>query len=85
MPFIHAIFCSSREGFLVGDYDYVIEALEANGVQQSFHKIKQKPGKPLYFGSIDHTIVFGLPGNPASVMTCFYQYVYPCIKKMMGV
>jgi molybdopterin molybdotransferase len=71
-------------GVSVGDYDYVIEALEANGVQQSFHKIKQKPGKPLYFGSIDHTIVFGLPGNPASVMTCFYQYVYPCIKKMMG-
>lgn len=71
-------------GVSVGDYDYVPQALAANGVKEVFHKIKQKPGKPLYFGIKDKTLIFGLPGNPASVLTCFYQYVIPSIKKMMG-
>ncbi len=71
-------------GVSVGDYDYVVGALANNGVQQIFHKLKQKPGKPLYFGNQADKLVFGLPGNPASVLTCFYQYVYPCIRKMMG-
>jgi molybdopterin molybdotransferase len=71
-------------GVSVGDYDFVIPALQVNGVQQFFHKIKQKPGKPLYFGKKEEKLIFGLPGNPASVLTCFYQYVYPCIRKMTG-
>jgi len=66
-------------GVSVGDYDFVIPAAEANGVKQVFHKIKQKPGKPIYFGKKNDTYIFGLPGNPASVLTCFYEYVYPAI------
>jgi molybdopterin molybdotransferase len=66
-------------GVSVGDYDFVIRAAEANGVEQVFHKIKQKPGKPIYFGKKGEKYVFGLPGNPASVLTCFYEYVYPAI------
>lgn len=71
-------------GVSVGDYDYVVRALQANDVEQLFHHIKQKPGKPLYFGKKEKKLIFGLPGNPASVLTCFYQYVIPCIRKMMG-
>ncbi|MCC7030195.1 MAG: molybdopterin molybdotransferase MoeA [Chitinophagaceae bacterium] len=71
-------------GVSVGDYDFVIPAMQTNGVEQLFHKVKQKPGKPLYAGKKDQTLVFGLPGNPASVLTCFYQYVYPCIRAMSG-
>lgn len=66
-------------GVSVGDYDFVIRAAEANGVEKIFHKIKQKPGKPIYFGKKGNKYVFGLPGNPASVLTCFYEYVYPAI------
>jgi len=66
-------------GVSVGDYDFVIRAAEANGIEQVFHKIKQKPGKPIYFGKKGEKYVFGLPGNPASVLTCFYEYVYPAI------
>lgn len=66
-------------GVSVGDYDFVIRAAEANGVEQVFHKIKQKPGKPIYFGKKGEKYVFGLPGNPASVLTCFYEYVYPAM------
>jgi molybdopterin molybdotransferase len=66
-------------GVSVGDYDFVIRAADANGIDQVFHKIRQKPGKPIYFGKKDEKYIFGLPGNPASVLTCFYEYVYPAI------
>ncbi len=71
-------------GISVGEYDFVKEALMDNGITTLFHKIAQKPGKPLYFGKNKTTFVFGLPGNPASALTCFYQYVYPALRKMQG-
>jgi molybdopterin molybdotransferase len=66
-------------GVSVGDYDLVPAALEKCGVQKIFHKIKQKPGKPFYFGRHNQTLVFALPGNPAAVMSCFYEYVAQAI------
>jgi len=71
-------------GISVGDYDFVKESLLSNGVEELFYKINQKPGKPLFFGKRENTIVFGLPGNPASTLTNFYVYVLPALKKMMG-
>ena len=71
-------------GISVGDYDFVKEALLENGVQELFYKINQKPGKPMFFGSKNDTLVFALPGNPASSLTNFYIYVYPAIKNRMG-
>jgi len=71
-------------GISVGDYDFVKEALLANGVEELFYKINQKPGKPMFFGSKKETLVFALPGNPASSLTNFYIYVYPAIKNRMG-
>lgn len=68
-------------GVSVGDYDFVTAALEKCGVQKIFHHVKQKPGKPFYFGVHGTTLVFGLPGNPASVLTCFYEYVAEAISK----
>ena len=70
-------------GVSVGDYDFVAEAAAANGIEKVFHKIKQRPGKPFYFAKKGRQLVFGLPGNPASVLTCFYEYVEPALKKMM--
>lgn len=67
-------------GVSVGDYDFVTRAALQCGVEQLFHSIKQRPGKPLYFGKKDNKIVFGLPGNPGSVLTCFYEYVEPALK-----
>jgi molybdopterin molybdotransferase len=71
-------------GISVGDYDFVKEALLFNGVEELFYKINQKPGKPLFFGKKDKTIVFALPGNPASTLTSFYIYVHPALKINMG-
>jgi molybdopterin molybdotransferase len=71
-------------GISVGDYDFVTVALFSHGVEYLFYKINQKPGKPLFFGKKDKTIVFALPGNPASTLTSFYIYVVPALKKRMG-
>lgn len=71
-------------GVSVGDYDFVVAAAKNCGIKQAFHKIRQKPGKPLFFGSKYQKIVFGLPGNPSSVLSCFYQYVLPAVGRMMG-
>lgn len=69
-------------GISVGDYDFVLQATTECGVEKLFHKIKQRPGKPLYFGKKENKLVFGLPGNPSSVLTCFYQYAIPALEKL---
>ncbi|MDB5191146.1 MAG: molybdopterin molybdochelatase [Segetibacter sp.] len=71
-------------GVSVGDYDFVLKAAEACGVATLFHKVKQKPGKPVFCGKKDNKFVFGLPGNPSSVLTCFYQYVVPAIEQLIN-
>ncbi len=71
-------------GVSVGDYDFVVAACMQEGIEQVFHRVAQKPGKPLFFGVKDEKLVFGLPGNPASVMSCFKQYVMPAIQVMSG-
>jgi molybdopterin molybdotransferase len=71
-------------GISVGDYDFVGKALLEIGVEQLFYKVKQKPGKPLFFGKKDNAFVFALPGNPASALSCFYVYVNTALQRMSG-
>ncbi|HRG53044.1 MAG TPA: molybdopterin molybdotransferase MoeA, partial [Bacteroidia bacterium] len=70
-------------GISVGDFDLVHASLTNCGVQQVFHRVKQKPGKPIYFGKYGRKMVFGLPGNPSALLICYYQYILPALKKMM--
>jgi len=69
-------------GISVGDYDYVLQAAENCGITKLFHRIKQKPGKPLYFGKKENKLIFGLPGNPSSVLTCYYEYLFPALQQL---
>ena len=71
-------------GISVGDYDFVGDALVDLNVTTDFYKVKQKPGKPLFFGHKEDKIIFALPGNPAAMLTCFYVYVLPSLNTMMG-
>lgn len=71
-------------GVSVGDFDFTARAFEACGVTTLFHAVRQKPGKPLLFGIKGRQPVFGLPGNPASVLTCFYVYVQVALDRLMG-
>lgn len=71
-------------GISVGDYDFVGKALETLGAETVFYKVRQKPGKPLLFGKKGEKLIFALPGNPASSLVCYYEYVLPALRKIMG-
>lgn len=71
-------------GISVGDYDFVAQALQELGVKTLFHKVNQKPGKPLFAGKLNDKMIFALPGNPAACLTCFYVYVIPTLKRLSG-
>lgn len=74
----------STGGVSVGSFDYVRPILAELGYEERFWKVAQKPGKPLTFGRCGRTPVFGLPGNPVSSLVCFYLYVVPALRTMMG-
>lgn len=71
-------------GVSVGDYDFVRDILGGLGVEKIFWGVSQRPGGPMFFGKYKDTLVFGLPGNPASSLVCYYEYVRPAIRKMTG-
>ena len=75
-------------GVSAGTLDLVPSELAAAGVEEVFHKIKMKPGKPLWFGELKtdekRCYVFGLPGNPVSSMVCFEIFVRTAMRKIAG-
>jgi len=72
-------------GVSEGKYDYVPQALAAEGVQQLFHKVSQRPGKPFWFGKTpEGKIVFALPGNPVSTFVGVVRYFLPWLRQSMG-
>ena len=72
-------------GISKGKYDFMEALLELAGVERHFHWVRQRPGKPLWFGTSKRgTPVFALPGNPNSTLTCFYRYVTLMSDKMTG-
>jgi molybdopterin molybdotransferase len=81
-------------GVSAGVRDLVPQVLTEVGVEQVFHKVRLKPGKPLWFGvhqsgihergQAASTLVFGLPGNPVSSFVCFHLFVAPVIARLAG-
>lgn len=69
-------------GVSMGKFDFIPKALEELGVFNHFHKVKQRPGKPMWYGTtLDGKQVFGLPGNPVSCLTCLRRFVIPSLNK----
>ena len=75
----------SSGGVSMGRYDYVRDVFIELGVEEHFWKVAQKPGKPLFFGTGNDTLIFGLPGNPVSSYIGFMEWVWPVLETMMGV
>jgi molybdopterin molybdotransferase len=72
-------------GVSLGKFDLVPKALKQLGVEEVFHNIAQRPGKPMWFGVGPRgQSVFGLPGNPVSTLVCLIRYVIPAIAQAMG-
>jgi molybdopterin molybdotransferase len=74
----------STGGVSMGTFDLVRQTLAELGVVERFWKVAQKPGKPLTFSMRGQTPIFGLPGNPVSTLVCFYVYVRPALRAMLG-
>ncbi|HKI21022.1 MAG TPA: gephyrin-like molybdotransferase Glp [Isosphaeraceae bacterium] len=77
-------------GVSAGQRDLVPDVLASLGVQCIFHKVRLKPGKPLWFGvgpprsNRGGSLVFGLPGNPVSVLVGFLLFVKPALAALAG-
>jgi molybdopterin molybdotransferase len=73
-------------GVSMGKFDYVPEALDKLQVKKFFHKVRQRPGKPFWFGEhAGGTLVFAFPGNPVATFLCFYRYFVPWLKASLGI
>ncbi len=72
-------------GVSTGKFDLVPQVLEELGVHAIFHKVAQRPGRPLWFGMAPSgAAVFGLPGNPVSTLVCLSRYVLPALFASLG-
>ncbi len=72
-------------GVSKGKLDYVPGVLEALGIKKFFHGVKQRPGKPFWFGRSGDNTVFALPGNPVSTFMCFQRYVKMWFERCLSV
>ena len=70
-------------GVSVGDHDHVKPVVDELG-SMDFWSIAIRPGRPLAFGAIDGTLIFGLPGNPVSALLGFELFVRPALLTMAG-
>jgi molybdopterin molybdotransferase len=71
-------------GVSMGDRDLVVEMAESRGWRSVFHKVRIKPGKPVYFAVRGRQILLGLPGNPLSAAITCCLFLIPALKKMAG-
>ena len=73
-------------GVSMGRFDYVPRVLNELGVSVVFHKVAQRPGRPMWFGiGARGQTVYALPGNPVSTLVCLTRYVFAGLDASMGV
>lgn len=72
-------------GVSMGKTDLVPQVLNSLGVEKLFHKVSQRPGKPMWVGKKQHQMIFGLPGNPVSAYVCLRRYVIPALNHALQV
>ena len=71
-------------GVSKGKFDYIPETLDRLGVKKLFHRVKQRPGKPFWFGITETgKTVFAFPGNPVSTFLCYYRYFRPWLMRSL--
>jgi molybdopterin molybdotransferase len=71
-------------GVSAGERDLVVDMAESAGWERVFHKVRIKPGKPVYFAVRNRQLLFGLPGNPLSTAVTCCIFLIPSLKKMIG-
>jgi molybdopterin molybdotransferase len=71
-------------GVSMGEFDLVEGVLANLGCRVLFDSVAIQPGKPLVAARHPNGWIFGLPGNPASVMVGFWLFVRPLIRRLQG-
>src|SRR5690606_38464128 len=71
-------------GVSMGDYDHVPEVVRSLGAEVLFHKLPQRPGKPMLGAILDGRPILALPGNPVSVMVTARRIAMPVLRRMAG-
>jgi molybdenum cofactor synthesis domain-containing protein len=71
-------------GVSMGELDLVEGVLERLGCRRHLDAVAIQPGKPMVFATHPGGLVFGLPGNPASVMVDFWLFVRPALARLAG-
>jgi molybdopterin molybdotransferase len=72
-------------GVSMGQFDFVPAVLEELGAKLVFHRIEQRPGRPMWFGvSARDKPIFALPGNPVSTLVCATRYLLPALRAASG-
>ncbi len=72
-------------GVSMGHRDFVPSVLESLGVERVFHRVAQRPGKPLLAGvGRRGRAVLALPGNPVSVMVTARRFGAPALARLAG-
>lgn len=71
-------------GVSMGKFDFIPQVLTELGISLVFHKISQRPGKPMWFGVGQGRAVYALPGNPVSTLICLTRYVIPGLAAAMA-
>jgi len=73
-------------GVSMGKFDHIPKALSDLKVNQLFHKVQQRPGKPFWFGRHDDgKLVFAFPGNPVATFMCLHRYFLPWLQASLGI
>ena len=71
-------------GVSKGKHDLVEEVLSGLDAEIFFTTVRIQPGKPLVFGRVGGTPVFGLPGNPLSTMVTFEVFASIAVDLLGG-
>ena len=72
-------------GVSMGKFDHIPKALSDSGIDKLFHKVRQRPGKPFWFGRGNNgKLVFAFPGNPVATFMCLHRYFLPWLNKTLG-
>lgn len=70
----------------MGKKDFLPVVLQQLGMKTIFHKVAQKPGKPMLFGVFESgTVIFGFPGNPVSTIVCYHVFFRKWLNECLGI
>jgi molybdopterin molybdotransferase len=69
-----------------GKFDCIPQVLKELDVQKLFHRVRQRPGKPFWYGihKSQRCWIFSFPGNPVSTFVNYHIYFNSWLRRSLG-